>query len=146
MVSGNVIGILVWARCLNLPSDQAVAAKGAVAHSSEHVAALLEKFFPAYVSVQEAVAHIERAGYRMEFNPQVLTQMTSGNLFAHPQFVARLQKKLQVTVSEESKDNSKRGPKKNNTLKVPATSDASASQQPSTSPAATASRLKPKHE
>jgi len=48
-----------------------------VEHSAEHVASLLDKFFPASSSMDQAIAHIERGGYKMEFKADVLQQMLS---------------------------------------------------------------------
>ena len=62
--------------------SQAAAGKsGGVEHSAEHVAALLDKFFPASSTMDQAVTYIERAGYQMEFNPEIQKQMISSDPF-----------------------------------------------------------------
>lgn len=81
-MSANVIGILIWAKCIKPPMSQAAAGKsGGVEHSTEHVTALLEKFFPASSTMDQAITYIERAGYQMEFNPEIQKQMISSDPF-----------------------------------------------------------------
>ena len=114
VVSANVIGILVWAKCINQPTNidpYAPAIVGQIEHSASHVATLLDKFFPPSSTIDQAMAHIVMAGYQMQYKPDLVGEITRGDPFVHPQFVERITKQNKVSTLEESKQSkgSKKG-------------------------------------
>ena len=85
VVGANVIGILIWAKCIRPQKASVEAGKaGGIDHSAEHVATFLEKFFPASLgTMDQAIMHVELAGYQMDHKADVVSQIVSGDPFKH---------------------------------------------------------------